>query len=150
MFFPFRSSLSIACAAALLAVSTASLAGLGGNQDTMRGDQESLGAPFEKTVARNFSLYALTTPDGVRVREYVKASGLVFAVAWDGPVLPDLEILLGSSFPAYREALRPRIRSIQIRQSGLVIESSGMMRAFKGRAFLADQLPSGVAAGEIQ
>jgi hypothetical protein len=80
----------------------------------------------------------------------VDVTGLVFAVGWEGPVLPDLERLLGSFHPVYALAVRQQKRGVSIQTPELVIESGGMMRAFNGRALLPAKLPAGIAHQDIR
>lgn len=144
-----RYPLITACLALLLGVPT-SMAALGGLEATVYKDQQRLSATLSVAQQGLFSLYTLTNPDGVHIREYVSASGLVFAVAWDGPVLPDMEVILGSYFPIYLDSLRQKSRGVHVKQSSLVIESGGVMRAFIGKAYLPDQLPERVMPQDIQ
>jgi len=102
-----------------------------------------------------YALHEIQTPTGTAVREYLSRSGKVFAVAWQGPWLPDLKQLLGPYFAQYRQAVQtPKAHTghspISIRQSNLVVQQTGHMRAFAGRAYLTDQLPSGVTAESIR
>ena len=39
------------------------------------------------------------------VREYVNSSGTVFAIAWEGPWLPDLRQVLGDHFESIYTAI---------------------------------------------
>jgi hypothetical protein len=80
----------------------------------------------------------------------VDHDGLVFAVAWEGPLLPDFARLLGSAYPVYQEALRQQKRGVSVQGAELVIESGGMMRAFNGRAYLPGRLPAGLTAQDIR
>jgi len=70
--------------------------------------------------------------------------------------MPDLRQLLGGYFEQYRTALQarsgPRVsrRPVAIEQPGLVVQVGGHLRAFAGRAYVPDMLPSGVRAEEIQ
>jgi hypothetical protein len=89
------------------------------------------------------------------VREYLSPAGKVFAIAWQGPWLPDLQQLLGSYFTQYQQAARaakqrPGRAPVSIHQSSLVVEQSGHMRGFVGRAYLTDQIPSGVTEESIR
>jgi hypothetical protein len=89
------------------------------------------------------------------VREYLSSSGQVFAIAWHGPWQPDLQQLLGSYFQPYQQAAkaakqRPGRAPVSIHQATLVVEQSGHMRDFIGRAYLSDQLPSGVTEASIR
>jgi hypothetical protein len=90
------------------------------------------------------------------VREYVSADGKVFAVAWHGPWLPDMRQILGTYFEQYAQAMqaqgdgRVRRRPVMIEQPGLVVQIGGHMRAFSGRAYVPEMLPSGVRVEDIQ
>jgi hypothetical protein len=86
--------------------------------------------------------------NGVHVREFMTPDGVVFAVAWDGPVPPDLRSLLGTSFAAYARALaalnHPGLqRSLRIASPDLVVETAGHLRAYRGRAYLPALIPDG-------
>jgi len=100
-----------------------------------------------------YNLHQIQTPTGTAIREYVSPSGKVFAVAWNGPWQPDLRQLLGSHFAEYQQALQSSNRKsrgpISIQLPDLVVELSGHMRSFSGRAYLVDQVPAGVSLESI-
>jgi hypothetical protein len=90
---------------------------------------------------------------GTRVREYATPAGLVFAVTWNGPALPDLQQTLGTHFADYTMAAQTNPnghRHLHYAGSDVVIESGGRMRAFFGRAYLKALLPAGVSATELR
>jgi hypothetical protein len=94
-----------------------------------------------------FTVQEHSLPSGTVVRQYV-ANGTVFAVSWQGPSMPDLRRLLGDSyFTQYRQAA-PASRSgrghLHVQDPGLVVQSSGHMRAFSGKAYVPQLLPRGV------
>ena len=122
---------------------------LAGDIGSIASEQTLWNATQTFSTASGYALYTLTTPQGVVVREYVNATGLVFAVGWDGPLPPDVQTLLGSYYPLYAQALARKARTVSIQQNGVVIESGGMMRAFFGRAYLSDQLPLGVSTANL-
>ena len=104
---------------------------------------------LKTTTTAAYALHEILTPNGMRVREYVAPSGTVFAVAWKGPWHPDLQELLGSHFSEYQAAVQdpnrhPSHGPMTFHVQNLVVELAGHMRDFSGRAYLADQLPSGV------
>lgn len=105
-------------------------------------------------AAGAFSVNVTTLPNGTVVREYTARSGVVFAVSWNGPFMPDLRTLLGPHFAtlAQESARRPKAGHSQLRVAGqdVTIESSGHMRAYTGRAWIASLLPAGFSSGEIQ
>jgi hypothetical protein len=92
-------------------------------------------------------------PSGTVVSEYLRSDGLVYAVTWRGPSLPNLRQILGDYFANYQAASRQplvRHRLVRVASPNIVIESSGKMRAFVGRAWVPSMLPSGVTAADIQ
>jgi hypothetical protein len=63
--------------------------------------------------------------------------------------------LLGPYFSQFQQAAqsakqRAGRTPLSIHQSNLVVQRSGHMRAWVGRAYLTDQLPSGVVAESIR
>lgn len=143
-------SLRTGLAYALLLVGGATQAHLGGNEASVQADAVAWQTSTVATRGTRFTVFHATTPEGVKVRQFVSANGVVFAVAWDGPVLPDMETLLGRHFPKYQAALQQRTRQVRVESPTLSLESGGMMRAFVGRAYLPDQLPVGVTGADIQ
>lgn len=146
-------------------------ASLGGDLASVSRDRAALGASTAdasgsaaQSVRRSstsgsalaYTVHRLVTPAGVTVSEFLDASGAVFAVSWNGPLIPDLRQLLGDYFPAYSDALAARLATGQQRGSvalevdALVVRSSGRMRAFSGIAYLKDKLPDGVSAADIR
>jgi len=91
--------------------------------------------------------------DGTTIREYILPSGDVFAVAWSGPRMPNLQSLLGAYFESYRNEATsqpPGRRPIAIDRPDLVVQSGGHPRAFYGRAYLPKQLPAGISTSDIR
>jgi hypothetical protein len=88
--------------------------------------------------------------DGVTVRQYANSAGRVIGVAWQGPLLPDFQRLLGVHYTAYAEAQRLQSRRISIQTSALVLDAGGMMRSYSGRAYLPNLLPPGLAPQDIR
>jgi hypothetical protein len=125
---------------------------LGGAADSIEADQARLKATRSTTDASHYTLHQLQTDSGVTVREYVSSAGTVFAVAWEGPEMPDLQQLLGSYFSRYTEAAQARAGrgALSIELPDLVVQSGGHMRSFAGRAYLPEQLPEGVAPAGLQ
>lgn len=87
---------------------------------------------------------------GTTVHEYVRADGVVFAVAWRGPVLPDLSALLGGYFTAFKSETDQARQSgrrgspVRIERADLVVRSNGRMRNFFGHAYAPELVPAGV------
>ena len=81
---------------------------------------------------------------GSVVRVYVSSAGRVFGLAWQSPTLPDLKHLLGSHFAAFQAAAARTQRRgpLYVHTGTLVVELSGHMRDFRGRAYLTDAIPA--------
>jgi hypothetical protein len=89
------------------------------------------------------------------IREYVSPAGVVFAVAWHGPFLPNMRQLLGSHFQQFVDAVKlqsPRRgrHPLQVVQPDFVVQISGNSRFHTGRAYLPEMLPSGVQPEAVQ
>jgi hypothetical protein len=106
------------------------------------------------SAATTYTVTATTLASGTVVREYVNTSGVVFAVSWTGPFLPDLRTLLGDQFSALttESARHPKAGHNRVNVSGsdVVIESGGHMRAYTGRAWITSLLPTGFDTDEIE
>ena len=104
--------------------------------------------------AAGYTVNSSVLAGGTTVREYVGADGLVFAVSWNGPFMPDLRTLLGDQFTTMTaEAARhPRAGHSQLRveRPEVTIESTGHMRAYAGRAWLTAKLPAGFHPQDIE
>ncbi len=100
-----------------------------------------------------YSVQELQAPSGTIVREFISPSGVVFAVAWRGPRLPDLRQTLGSYFEPYQSALRAKHVGHAhgvVELPDLIVHSGGHQRAFIGQAYLPALLPPGVALGDLR
>jgi hypothetical protein len=106
------------------------------------------------SAGSNYVMRDTTLTTGTHVREYVSGNGVVFALAWDGPFLPDLKALLGKHFDAMvaESARMPRAgRShIAIDRPEVVINSGGHMRAFEGSAWIPAEFPAGFTAADVR
>jgi hypothetical protein len=119
--------------------------------------QSKLAARSLAATAASVPVYTViqsTLDSGTVVREYTDASGVVFAVSWNGPTLPDLRTLLGDKFTVMTSnaAKRPKAGHSQlaVEQSDVVIVSNGHMRAFAGKAWIPIALPAGFDTSTIE
>lgn len=143
---------ALASAGALLGTSIAHAA-LGAPYASVADDQAKMKASIQVTSGAAYQVHALTLPTGTVVREYVANGGEVFAVAWSGPVKPDLRQTLGDYFPSYVAAAKAKFgghNHLFLSTPDLVIQSSGHMRAFSGRAYLVQAVPAGVSTDELR
>ena len=108
------------------------------------------------TSTASYTVTQTTFASGTVVREYVSAAGTVFGIAWGGPTMPNLPVLLGTYFSQYDSAVnalraaRPGRGPLVIELPGLVVHSGGHMGAFGGQAYVPSALPAGVSANDIQ
>ncbi len=156
---PTRRARSLSPGATILGLllpllSAPALAGLGGDLASIEADRAAMqGSALRTIAAAGHTVHETTLPSGTVVREFASPSGTVFAVAWDGPFLPDLRRLLGTHFAAYADGVREQTdlhgqRTVQ--QPDLVVRSAGRMRAFSGQAYLPTQLPAGARLEDIR
>jgi uncharacterized protein DUF2844 len=128
-------------------------AALGGSADSVESDRVSMKGLIRPLPAGVLQRQQLQLPSGTLLTEYLNAAGKVYAVTWHGPALPNLRQVLGNYFVNYQAAAQQpvvRHRLVRLNSPDIVIESSGKMRAFVGRAWVPGLLPSGVTAADIQ
>ncbi|WP_027210123.1 DUF2844 domain-containing protein [Burkholderia sp. WSM2232] len=99
-----------------------------------------------------YSVRESVDSNGVTVREYVLPSNVVFAVAWAGPVRPNMRTLLGSYFGNYVAAGQSGVHGSGPLVEGngeFRIESTGRLGNFSGMAWLPRLVPAGVRPGDL-
>jgi hypothetical protein len=139
-------------ATAAVALPGAARASLGGGESTAADDAAHLKASIKSTDAGNYRIHEIVLASGTVVREFANPAGTVFAVTWSGPAIPDLKQTLGSYFDTFTAAARAPHgghHHLEIRQDQFVMQSSGHMRAFTGRAYLPQEIPAGVTVEEL-
>jgi hypothetical protein len=111
-------------------------------------------ANLRVSPSQGYTVHELTMGTGTTIREYAGPDGRVFGVAWQGPWKPDLQQLLGDYFSDYKAAAKAketgRNGPLSSSTSRVVIEAGGRPRAFFGRAYVPDLVPSNVNPSEIQ
>ena len=149
----------LAAAAVTIMIMTASLpasAALGGDASSVQTDQVHMQGSLRITRAEAYTVHEIRAATGTLIREYVSPAGKVFAVAWEGPFLPDMKQLLGAYFEQFAQAAqaqgngRAASRPLHIEQPGLVVDLSGHMRSYSGRAYIPEMLPQALRAEEIR
>lgn len=102
-----------------------------------------------------YSTHVTQLENGTVVREFSNSMGVVFAVSWQGPVLPDLTELLGSYFKTFKAAAEQARASgrrggpMGLVRDDLVVSSSGRMRDFSGYAYAPALVPTGVSIKDV-
>ena len=128
---------------------------LGASVDSVESEGKAFPAVRRAAGDRNgYTVYEVNS-DSTDVREYVSSSGIVFGIAWNGLIHPDLDQLLGSYVGEYQKALqqtprKPGQRSIQLKTDRIVVEKWGHMRNLQGRAYVPALIPPGVSIDEIE
>jgi len=139
---------------ALLGLASSAWAALGDNSASPQSDAVRMNGTLRSISSAQYTIQEIRTPGGQTIREFVSAGGSVFGVAWEGPTTPDLQQLLGSYFEQFRQ-ISGQLQGqpggpLVIETPNLVVQQSGHLRAFRGRAYLPAALPNGVQASEIQ
>ncbi len=128
-------------------------AALGGSPDAFNSEGTKVVASVSSAVS-SYVVRDTTLSTGTHVREFISGSGVVFAVTWEGPVLPDMKSLLGRHFNtmlAESEKTPKAGRSrLEIDQPEVVINMGGHMRAYEGSAWVPAQFPAGFTANDVR
>jgi hypothetical protein len=130
-------------------------AGLGSNTASVQDDASALNGAISVEIRQQYSIREISAETGMHVREFLNQDGVVFAVSWSGPALPDLQQILGTHFAEYSAALAALThpgfhRSVRVASSGLIVESGGHLRAYAGRAYLPALVPAGVTLADLR
>jgi hypothetical protein len=126
---------------------------LGEDATSVENDRVRMKAQLRTTAVAGYTVHEIQTPANTVVREYVSASGKVFAVSWRGPLQPDFRQALGRYFDEYNSAASsPRVgrRHLNIEGTDLVVNSHGHMRAFYGNAYVLSLLPANFSVADIK
>jgi len=146
-------SLLLLVTTAMLCAPRAVMASLGGDVSTVEADRVHMKSALVKsTQSALYSVHELQTPSGTTVREFADNSGIVFAVTWQVPFLPDLRQTLGAYFEAYQTTPRAKRSGHShnvVEEPGLVVHSNGHMRSFSGVAYVPKLVPAGVSIGQL-
>jgi hypothetical protein len=152
-------------------------AGLGGSASSVANDAQKLGAEtssgsksavesaavspeagvqtfvLRTSTGTKYTYSEFTTANNQRVREFIRPDGKVFGLAWQGPRPPDLQVLLGSYFGPWQEAIangpHQSLHRSQISTPSLVVEMAGPMGFVVGHAWAPALVPAGVDARNV-
>jgi hypothetical protein len=147
----------LSVALVIVALPVNSFAALGGNVASVDTDRVRMqGALLRIVRVDAYTLHEVQSSSGTTIREYVSSGGTVFAVAWQGPWLPNLRQILGPYFDQYQNAVQAAQRSrrarglLTISQPDLIVQMSGHPRAFSGRAYVPRLMPLSIQADIIR
>ena len=125
---------------------------LGEPEASVAADGVELQGSIKASDQGMYRVHEIQLPSGTLVREYAGLDGAVFAVTWHGPYVPNLRQLFGRYFDAYVGAAKTPYADhhhLVVKQGDLVVEASGHMRAFNGRAYLPQAIPNGLSIGDL-
>jgi hypothetical protein len=154
--FKFCTGRALPLALLLAVVSSQALATLGQAPSAdlaTAGSVSAASGPAAKalagaTASSLYTRHEVLLENGSTIAEYANPAGQVFALTWRGPVLPDLNALLGNYFKTFSQEtdrLRQsgkRSASVAVNLDGLVLQSSGRMRNFQGFAYAPALIPA--------
>ena len=133
-------------------------AGLGDQAASVEADRVSMKGQLRTQSEPGYSVQQITAANGSIVREYVTPSGVVFAVSWSGPAVPDLQQTLGTYFTQYVTAAKSQRASgrsgghhhLEIRGPSLVVHAGGHMRQYFGLAYVPSLVPQNLSISALQ
>ena len=142
----------------MVALTLPAFAALGGDASSVAADAAHMKATVQMKMAPSglYRTHEIQTAHGTVVHEFVSSEGRVFGVAWRGPFVPNMRQILGTYFQQYSAAAKEAKskyvgrRPMNLQQPGLVVQSTGHMRSYSGRAYVPGMLPQGVSAAEIR
>src|SRR5512137_1931106 len=118
----------MALALGMLVYPYSASAALGEDITSVQTDQALMKGSLITIYEKAYTVNEFKAPSGTIVREYISPGGKIFAVAWQGPFIPNLRQLFGTYFEQYsraaqtRNSIRPRVRGpLLIREPGLVV-----------------------------
>lgn len=151
--------LALALGAILLAAQALApaRAGLGETLASVQADRVSMKGQLRARSAPGYSVQEITAANGTVVREYVSPAGVVFAVSWNGPSMPNLEQTLGKYFSQYRTAVKTQRAAggraghhhLTIREPSLILHAGGHMRQYFGMAYVPSLVPQNLSISDL-
>ncbi|HEY6452837.1 MAG TPA: DUF2844 domain-containing protein [Steroidobacteraceae bacterium] len=139
---------------ALAGLAWPAFASLGGDAGSISADSAQLGGQHAGVSMLHYERHDLTMGTGSVVHEYLSPAGKVFAVTWRGPLPPNLRQLFGNYFESFRTAAATQSRpgghrQLTIAQPDLVVQASGHLRAFLGKAYVPSLVPPDVSVADL-
>jgi Protein of unknown function (DUF2844) len=131
------------------------LAELNGSVSSVEDDRGHVAGTMSATLRLGSTIYEIKDPNGTLVREYVSPDGRVFAIAWEGHFVPEMEHFLGALFQQYSTAVHAEHakhgwrQPLNIHSPTLTFEAGGHMGWYYGRAYVQSNLPNGFPSEEI-
>jgi len=151
--------LALALGAVLLAAQALrpARAGLGETLASVQADRVSMKGQLRARPKPGYTVQEITAASGTVIREYVSPAGVVFAVSWSGPAMPDLQQTLGKYFSQYQTAVKAQRASgrraghhhLAIREPSLILHAGGHMRQYVGMAYVPSLVPQNLPVSDL-
>jgi hypothetical protein len=123
---------------------------LGGDLGSIAADEHVLTATRAVQKLASGERHDLALPSGTIVHEYV-SNGVVFAITWQGPAVPDLQTLLGAYFAQLASHVASGSHhSMRFVGNDFVMRSMGHGRSHSGRAWVPSLVPSGLNIDSLE
>ena len=158
----FSSTLSAALASGALLLACGSMvpakAALGDKVASVQADQASMKGQLRARSGTGYSVQEITTASGTLVREYVSPAGVVFAVSWSGPAMPNLQQTLGTYFVQYTASVRSQLTArgmhpghnhVEVHSPSLIVHAGGHMRQYFGLAYVPSLIPQNLSISDL-
>jgi len=158
----FGSSLPVALALGISLLAGEAIAparaGLGSTVASVQSDRVSMKGQLRTRSEAGYAVEDITGANGTVVREYVSPAGMVFAVSWYGPAMPDLRQTFGGYFAQFqaavqaRRAQQPHPRGhnhLEIHTPSLVVHAFGHMRQYFGVAYVPALMPVNLSVSDL-
>ena len=147
----------LACTGMLcsLAAVVPARAALGQPATSVAADQLRMKGQIRHATGTGYRVDQITAPGGTLVKEFISPAGIVFAVSWRGPTLPNLAQTLGSTYFGMLKTAERTERAglghnhVQLRTPQLVVHAGGHMRYFFGMAYVPSLLPPNVSVADL-
>lgn len=131
-------------------------AALGDTVASVQADRISMKGQLRVQSQAGYSKQEITAANGIVVREYVSPAGVVFAVSWSGPAMPNLQQTLGTYFAEFKAAVKSQRADrrlghhhLEVRTPRLVVHAGGHMRQYFGMAYVPSLLPPNVSISDL-
>ncbi len=128
-------------------------AGLGRSVASVSADRAKMKGQLRARTGVGYTVQVITLPSGTIVKEFVSPAGIIFAVSWRGPTMPNLAQTLGSQYfsklKAAEKAQRFGHNHVEVRRPSLVVHAGGHMRAFYGVAYVPSLVPANVSLSDL-
>lgn len=137
---------------------SAAQAALGGLEKDVIQEGKPLSASADhafSALPQSIRQQTILDPRSTTVTEF-SSGGVVFALSWSGPTIPDYQVLLATYFTQYQQAMQSRVVTpghyrapVAVRQPHLVLHASGHMGAYQGSMYDPALIPAGVSLASL-